>query len=310
MLDLRRLRLLHALSIHGTLAATARACHVTGPAVSQQLSILEREVGVPVVERVGRGLRLTDAGRVLVSHTRIVLDQLAAAEADLVALGTTTRGTVRIAAFSSAVATVVASTRRTVRAAHDSAMQLQIATLEPDDAIAALQRGEADLAITYSYQLAPRHLPPWTEQHELLTDPVLLALPANDPLNSRSGEVDIAALAERDWILPQPSTTCRQMIERVCGNAAFVPRAVAYGTDFPAILALLAAGDAVALVPRAATYQLPPAVTLRAVKPSTSREIYAVTRHGGDRHPAVRIALDHLRDSATRLNTTWSEPAE
>src|SRR4030095_5119944 len=109
MLEIRRLRLLHALATHGTVTAAAQAMHLSGPAVSQQLGALERATGMQLVERIGRRLRLTDAGRILVAHTGIVLDQLAAAEADLVALGTEVAGTVRVAAFSSAVATLVAN---------------------------------------------------------------------------------------------------------------------------------------------------------------------------------------------------------
>ncbi|MEU8226275.1 LysR family transcriptional regulator [Kribbella sp. NPDC048915] len=301
MLDLRRLRLLHALATHGTIAAAAKACHLSGPAVSQQLTQLEREVGVPVVERVGRSVRLTDAGHVLVGHTRIVLDQLAAAEADLVALGTSVSGTVRIAAFSSAVATVVAASLQSVRAVHGPALQFQIATLEPTEGLKALQRGDADLLVTYSYDLEPQTLPPWSEERRLLAEPIVLMLHENDPLNDgTTGPVELARLQDRDWVVPSPGSTCRAMIDKACAAAGFVPHTVAYSTDFPTMAAVVAAGGGVALLPRAAAFLMPGCVVLRSIDPPTYRQVLAVTRRGGDRHPAVRVALDHLSRAAGR----------
>jgi DNA-binding transcriptional LysR family regulator len=301
MLEIRRLRLLHALATHGTVTAAAQALHLSGPAVSQQLAALERETGMQLVERIGRRLRLTDAGRILVAHTRIVLDQLAAAEADLVALGTEVAGTVRVAAFSSAVATLVATAWQQLRAEHGPRMQLQIATEEPDTSLPALQRGDADLVIAYSYQLVPQPPPPWLQRHELLTDPVVLAVARNDPLHTArapNAPIDLAALADRDWLLPDPASACHQMIERACGAAGFVPHAIAHCTDFPAMLALVAAGTAIALVPQLAACHLPEGVSLHPVTPATARDIFALTRPGGIRHPAVRVVLDQLSTAA------------
>jgi DNA-binding transcriptional LysR family regulator len=305
MLELRRLRLLHALDTHGTVAATAKAFHMSGPAVSQQLALLEREAGTPLVERVGRTLRLTDAGQVLVTHTRIVLDQLAAAEADLVALGSAMSGTVRVAAFSSATATLIRDVWGSLRHQYGSAVGLQIATMEPAESLPALQRGDIDIAVTYSYELTPHHVPPWAERHHLLSDPIMLALHRDDPLQSSMDPgtpVDLAGLADREWVVPQPASTCRRMIERACGNAGFVPRTVAFGAEFPALLALVAAGHAVvALVPRLGAYQPPAELVLRPIRPATYRDILAVTRPGGDRHPAARVVLDHLKAGARNL---------
>src|SRR6185312_13671280 len=99
MMDVRRLRLLRELSVHGTVTATAEALHLTGPAVSQQLAALEKEAGVPLLEKQGRTLRLTLAGQRLVEHADVILGNLAAADAELQALREGSRGTVSIAAF-------------------------------------------------------------------------------------------------------------------------------------------------------------------------------------------------------------------
>ncbi len=293
MLEIRRLRLLHALAVHGTVAAAAKASHLSGPAVSQQLAALERETGMRLVERSGRRLKLTEAGRVLVAHTSIVLGQLAAAEADLVALGTEITGTVRIGAFSSAVATLVADAWRRLRAEHGTRMQFQVATLEPEESLPALQRGEADLVIAYSYQLVPHPAPPSVERHDLLTDPVVLAVHRDDPLSTLDA-VDLAELSGREWVAPHPATTCHQMLERACGTAGFVPHTIAHCADFPAMLSLVAAGAGIALVPRLAAYHLPDSVVLLPTSAATTREVFALTRPGGDRHPATHVLLDYL----------------
>src|SRR5687767_11232013 len=107
MLDVRRLRLLRELHARGTIAAVADALQYTPSAVSQQLAVLEREAGVPLLERVGRGVRLTDAGRRLVEHADAVLARLEAAEAEL-AEGTEVRGRVRVASFQTAARALVA----------------------------------------------------------------------------------------------------------------------------------------------------------------------------------------------------------
>jgi DNA-binding transcriptional LysR family regulator len=141
------------------------------------------------------------------------------------------------------------------------------------------------------------------ERHELLTDPVVLAVGRNDPLHTSArpeSTIDLAALADRDWLVPDLATTCHQMVEHACRAAGYVPRAIAQCIDFPAMLALVGVGEAIALVPRLATYQLPDSVALHPISPGTVRHIFALTRPGGTRHPAVRVVLDHLTKSASR----------
>lgn len=300
MLDIRRLRLLHALATYGTVAAAGQALHLSGPAVSQQLAALERDTGMRLVERSGRRLRLTEAGHVLVAHTRIVLDQLAMAEADLVALGTDVSGTVRISAFSSAVETLVARAWQTLRADHGTRIRLQVVTAEPEESITALARGSSDVAIAYSYQLAPRVPPAAVERWDLLTDQVVVALPDGDAAAASPDPVSLDALADRDWLAPHPASTCHQMMERACGSAGYVPREVAHCSDFAATLTLVAAGMGVALVPELAAHRLPEGVTTRAISPGSGRDIFALIRRGGDRHPAARVVLDHLSRAAGR----------
>jgi DNA-binding transcriptional LysR family regulator len=295
MLEIRRLRLLHALAGHGTVTAAAEKLHLSGPAVSQQLARLERETGIQLVERDGRRLKLTDAGRVLVAHTEIVLGQLAVAEADLVALRTEISGTVRLAAFPTAAATVVPEMWARLHTERGHRLQLQLIEMESEHSIPALQRAEIDIAVAQAYDdLLPRPLPTECERHDIREDPILVA--DRDPAGDEAQDTaaDLSSLAGRPWILPIPSTFCHEMVQRACGAAGFVPRPVAHCNDFASMLALVAAGAGVALVPQLATRSRPRGVTLRRPCQRIVRTIFAVTARRGDRHPAVRVVLDEL----------------
>jgi DNA-binding transcriptional LysR family regulator len=302
MMEIRRLRLLHALAGHGTISAAAEALHLTGPAVSQQLATLEREVGIPLVERHGRRLKLTDAGRILVAHTDVLLDQLAAAESDLQALRTEITGTVRIGAFSSATQTFVADAWATMTAEHGERLQLRLFSMEPGDAVVALARGEIELAVAYSYDLLPFAVPPSCEQYDLLDDPVLVALP--ESYGERPGPVDLSTLSDVPWMSVTGDTSCHEMLQRACGLAGFVPRLIAQCDNYPPVLALIAAGAGVTLLPRLSAAPVPSGVVLSTLQHEINRHVFAVTRHGGERQPAVGVVLDHLRRAADRVGSS------
>jgi len=304
MLELRRLRLLHALAGYGTVNAAAEALHLTGPAVSQQLATLEREVGIPLVRKQGRRLTLTDAGRVLVAHTNVLLDQLAAAEADLLALRTEIAGTVRIGAFASATATLVATAWRSVAAEHGERLVLRVAGMEPEESLSALARGEIELALAHFYDLLPCALPPACERFDLLTDPVVVALPDKDAADHGGRPVDLASLGDRAWLSVPSDTSCHEMLQRACGVAGFVPRVIAQIGDYAAVLALIAAGAGVTLLPRLGAQHVPSGVALLPLARPINRHIFAVTRHRGDRHPAVSTVLEHLDRAARDLTPT------
>ncbi|UOZ05183.1 LysR family transcriptional regulator [Amycolatopsis sp. WQ 127309] len=162
MLELRRLRILHGLAQHRTVAATAAALHLTGPAVSQHLAALEREAGTPLLEKQGRTLAFTSAGRLLVSHAEVILDDLAAAESAMAAVsengGT---GTVRLAAFASAARQLLPAAWAGLREA--GTVSLRLVQEEPDDALESLRRQDVDIALVHSYSLLPRSIPPRCE---------------------------------------------------------------------------------------------------------------------------------------------------
>ncbi|MFH9353156.1 LysR family transcriptional regulator [Kitasatospora sp. NPDC017646] len=294
---MRRLRLLHNLARYGTVSATAEALRLTAPAVSQQLTALEREAGTRLLERDGRKLRLTEAGRVLVAHAEVMLDQMAAAEADLVALRAEVSGTVRIAAFPSAMAALLPPAWTRLTARHGTRLRLRLTEMDPSDGLTALRRGEVELTVAHAYDFLPAALPPGCERHELATDPVVVALPvATGPHEGADAvePVDLATLADHAWISAPHRTTCFEMSQRACGNAGFVPRIIAECGDFPAVLAMVAAGIGVSLIPRMAVRHIPPGVMLHPLAVHVTRSVFAATRRSGTQYPAVRVVLDEL----------------
>ncbi|WP_432845110.1 LysR family transcriptional regulator [Amycolatopsis sp. CA-161197] len=292
MLEVRRLRLLHELAHHGTVAATAEALNLTGPAVSQQLAALEREAGTPLLERRGRTLAFTAAGELLVSHADVILSDLAAAESALAAVRSDGAGTVRVVAFPSAARTLVAPLWTNL-----PGVSLRLVEQEPESAIGTLLHQEADVAVVHSYSLLPRETPARCEEHHLADDPVLLAVPpalAEARALSDGQKVRLARFSAVPWLVPSKEYSCHEMIQRACGAAGFVPDVVAEATDFAVLTALVAAGAGVALIPRMALPDSHAPVSLHPLANPVSRKVYAVTRLGTGRRPDVGAVLTGL----------------
>src|SRR5262245_27263094 len=184
MLELRRLRLLRELHERGTVAAVADALQFTPSAVSQQLAILEREAGVPLLERAGRGVRLTDPALVLVGHADALLDRVALAEADLAAAAGAVSGRVRIATFQSAALRIVMPAMQALDA-DAPRLRTELVEAEPEPSLPALALGDYDLVLVDEWQHMPRGLPAGVERHDLLVDPVRVVLPVRHPVARR-----------------------------------------------------------------------------------------------------------------------------
>ena len=302
MLDVRRLRVLHAVSAYGSVTAAAASLGYSAPAVSQQLAALEREVGMRLTERAGRGVELTPAAHILVGHTDALLARLDAAEADLAALRDQIAGRVTLAAFPSAAAGLVPAAWAAL-AGSAPQVRLDLTEMEPEESLPAVLRGETDVAVAHEYDLLPRPLDPLFERRELLDDPVVLAIPADYPAD---GPVPLAELAGQPFLAPRQATSCAEMIQRACARAGFVPRVVARASDFQVLLSLVAAGAGVTLVPGLAARWLPPRVRLVPPADPVTRRVFTVSRRGGDRKPAVRVVLDAL--SAAVESAPAAEP--
>nr|MBA3408277.1 LysR family transcriptional regulator [Solirubrobacterales bacterium] len=270
MIDARRLRVLREVSQQGTLAAAADALHLTPSAVSQQLAALEREVGQPVIERNGRGVRLTGAAEVLVGHANIVLAQLEAAAADVAAYAEGVIGTVRLVGFATALGELVAPAVVALRASHPR-LELTVEELEAPECFLALARGDVDIAISMASRQAPED--PRFERRALISDTLDAVVPADHPLAQRS-EIALADLAGESFVGPPDGSSCHDVTVTGCAAAGFAPSFRHRTLDFHTAMALAAAGLGVTLVPRLGQAAVPPGAIVRPLAdPAPARHV-------------------------------------
>src|SRR3954452_4238247 len=204
MLDLHRLRLLHELHERGTIAAVAEALRFTPSAVSQQLAVLEREAGVPLLERAGRGVRLTDAALVLVQHAGALLERAELAQAELAAAAGKVAGRGRIASFQSvALRIAIPAMQALARDAPD--LRCELVEGEPEQSLPALALGDVDLVLADEWDHQPHPRPAGISRHELRRDPVQVVLPDGHPAaGPRRRAVRLADLADAVWTTGHP----------------------------------------------------------------------------------------------------------
>jgi DNA-binding transcriptional LysR family regulator len=297
MLDVRRLRLLRELHARGTIAAVADALQYTPSAVSQQLAVLEREAGVALLERAGRGVRLTDAGRRLVDHAEAVLARLEAAEADLADPGEL-RGRVRVATFQTAARALVAPAFISL-AKSAPGLRGELIEMEAEESLPLLRMGEIDVVVAEEYEHAPRRHEKAFERRVLGVDRLLLALPADHPGTARApGRLHMRDLAEEVWAAPREGTAFTDEVRRLCrGAGGFEPDIRHQANDVRLLLQLAASGLAIALVPSMGFEPVEGVVTRPTPR---GREIFASVRRGSAANPVVAAVLDALADHAGR----------
>jgi DNA-binding transcriptional LysR family regulator len=303
MLDLRRLRLLCELNERGTIAAVADALQFTPSAVSQQLAMLERETGVGLLERAGRGVRLTDPARVLVTHADALLQRAALAEADLAAAAGVVTGRGRIAGFQS-VALRLALPAMEALARDAPRLRCELVEAEPEQALPALQLGDVDLVLGDEWPHQPWRLPVTLQRHELLRDAVHLVLPAKHPVARRHPEaVPLAELADEAWTAGHGGMGWEEMTQRTCRqHGGFDPDIRHRTNDATVSLALVARGMAVTLLPDLVMPARHPGLALRRVAAaSLHRAIFAVTRAADAARPSTKAIVDAVRAAAGTL---------
>jgi DNA-binding transcriptional LysR family regulator len=292
MLDVRRLRLLRDLAHLGTIASVAQARAYTPSAVSQQLAALQRDAGVPLLEHAGRRVRLTPAGMSLVRHTETVLAALEAADAGLAAARAGLAGAVRIGAFPSAVRTLLSPALVELGRDHP-ALELMVTELDPVAVPGALRDRRLDVALQHDYDIVPAEPDPALDTVPLLDETVFLAVPAG--LDVPAGD-PVAGARHADWIVASPGTLCHAVALRTCQAAGFVPRVRHHADDFTAVLALVAAGQGVSLVPELGATPPPAGVSFL---PLAARRRTAIAyRRGAGQHPAVAACVGALRAAA------------
>jgi DNA-binding transcriptional LysR family regulator len=298
VIDPRRLRVLRALADHGTVTAAGQALHLTPSAVSQQLAALESEVGQELLRRRGRRVWLTSAGDLLVKHADAVLAELDRAEATMAAHADGSVGSVRVAAFASAIGQLVAPAAKLLRERHPG-ITLRITDAEAQQSLPMLLDGEIDLAVTMAYRAgideqARVHTDP------LYTEPFVAVLPPGHRLAGRD-EIAVPDLADEPWIGTLPGNPCRDVVIECCAHAGFTPRIEHASDDFTAEAALVAAGLGVALIPRTALPGAPDVVVRPIAGDAPTRRVFAAVRRGLEDHPRLTALRAALRDLAAEL---------
>lgn len=300
MFDLHRLRLLRELRHRGTLAAVAAALSYAPSSVSQQLSQLEAEVGVPLLEPVGRRVRLTAQAEILVAHTEAVLERLERAEADIAASLTDLTGTLRIASFQTAALALVPTALGLLRDRHPR-LRVHVTHREPEKALPALQARDFDLVLAEEYPGNPNPRPAELEEEDLLDDPLRLALPEpNDTGDMAGPTAALRSLADHPWVMEPEGTPARHWAMTLCRNAGFEPDVRFETTDLLLHQRLVEQKHAVAFLPDLVWSGRPPTVTLRQLpRGQRTRRVFTVVRRGGGPHPAVLACRSALRDAVT-----------
>jgi DNA-binding transcriptional LysR family regulator len=296
MLDVRRMRVLREVAARGSFSAAAEALSFTQSAVSQHVAALERETGTQLVERGRRGVRLTDAGRVLVGHADAILARIDSAEEELAALAGLRGGRLRLISFQSGGATLAP---RAVAAFHTRHPHVELSMLEaePDEAAARLRAGDADIALVYDHPSVPELLPADLDLLHLVDDPYEAILPAGHPLAKRR-RFELSNLADDPWIASSDAAGCRRIVRALCHEAGFEPRVAFEVDETTAAQALVAADVGVTLLPRLALSAVHPGVVVRQLADTPMRRVWAARLDDAYPSPAADAMLQTLQDVA------------
>ena len=303
MLDSRRLRVLCEVARHGSFSAAAAALGYTQPAVSRQIATLEAEVGTVLVRRVPAGAVLTDAGRLLVERGETILARLADAETELQALAGLEGGTLRLATFASAAASVFPIAVARFREQYP-AVELSIAMADPEETVPRLRAGEFDLILSHApmndemFDGGPTGVSDHSdlEAVHLFDDPMYVALPVGHP-SADATSIDLRSLAAESWMLATTdSCPDSRLFLRACHAAGFEPRLAFQNDDYGAILGFVAAGVGLALIPDMVSRGARGDVAIRQLDPPPPARPIGVVLPAGYRSPAASAMLSVLSE--------------
>ncbi|MDH6545802.1 LysR family transcriptional regulator [Streptomyces lavendulae] len=299
MLNLERLRTLDALARHGSVSGAADGLHVTTSAVSQQMAKLEREVGQPLLARNGRGVRLTDAGRLLADHAARIISQVELAQADVEAQRGRAVGQLRIGAFPTAMRGLLTRALTVLRDDHPD-LRAMVREREPEEAMLAVVRGDLDMALAIDWHNKRMPVPAELTRIHLLDDAVDIAVPQSHPLAERT-KISLAEFADDDWISWNEGQFCHEWLVFTLRGTGVEPRIAHIAEEHHTQLAFVEAGLGVCVTPRLGRGPVPPGVRLLPVCDSVRRHVYAVWRADAGRRPSIRAAVAALQEAAATV---------
>lgn len=308
MLEVRRLKLLCELNRRGTLAAVAIGLHVSPSSVSQQLAQLEVEAGVPLLDHVGRGVRLTEAARMLVADAELVLKYLERAEAALASFDTKIRGTVRIASFQTATLALLPALLHRLSVFPE--LRIDPAQVEPEQAFPRLLDHDFDLVLGEEFPTAPVAGHAELARENFYRDPMWLATPRRDAPNWQGsvegrdgsvgdGQIDLSTLSQSPWVLEPHGTVAHAWSTGLCRLAGFEPSIRFESADLLSHVALVESGHAVGFIPDLLPQHLRAGVALHPL-PGEDRTIFTSVRRESVGVPSVRTVRSALRSVAER----------
>jgi len=285
MLNLVHLRVLAAVARHGSVTDAAKELHYSQPSVSHHLSRLEAAVGVKLVQRVGRGIRLTSEGQLLANRASEIVGRVDAATIELAAQVGLQSGRVRLAANASAASTIVPKAATLLAAAHPG-IELSVFDRHPVDALQMLRHSEIDVALVFRYADAPVEEEGLRHVH-IGDDPIYLI--------SRRPDDSIANHRHSAWI--GGCERCQEELATVCRREGFTPRIGSHSDDMVVVQALVAAGTGVTTLPGLAL-QAHRRPDIHATEiPGHRRQIHAVTYGEPPDPPATAALIQALRDA-------------
>ncbi|WP_331770964.1 LysR family transcriptional regulator (plasmid) [Embleya sp. NBC_00888] len=297
MLDVRRMQVLRAVVTGGSVTAAARTLGYTPSAVSQQIAALEKEAGIELLERVGRGVRPTEAGRLLTEYATLIGTHVAAAETALADLRAGRTGRITIHYFATVGAVLVAPALAALRREHPG-VQVRLKLSDPRHPLSEVRDGQADIALVvrpddrpsvdglrFVHLLDVRYRAVLPKDHRLAAKPVL----------------ELSDLAEEQWVASESPGPCLDVLLDACGAAGFSPEFVVESQDYATAQGFAAAGLGIALVPESALENRRSATVVRRIRnPEPIRRIYAAVRESAPAQPALRAFLTALHDAASR----------
>ena len=298
MMDLAALRSLDAVRQHGSVVGAAEALGYTPSAVSQQIKRLERQSGVPLLERVGRGVILSGAGRILVAEGARIAADLERLETDLHAHAGGVTGALDLIGFSTAVRGLVGPVAADLMRRHPD-LRIRLAEVEPWDAVDRVAAGRADVGVVHRWGDVPISIPDSLARQVVHRDIAEVVVHRDHWLAGRP-PVTPHDLVEERWIATPEGTICRQWLDRMYAGTGRVPVIEHTSMEFDSHLSLVAAGLGIALVPRLGRSPLPEATrAVPVTDPVPEREVIVVWRRSQDRSPAIRALVAALHEAGS-----------
>lgn len=315
MLDIRRLRMLHEFATRGSIARTADALGYTPSAVSQQLAVLEREAGTPLLDRTARSAGLTDAGRRLAAHAERILALVEEAEADLSAHAAQPSGRVVVTAFPSAAVAFAPALARSLRA-HPQ-LSLLLRQSSPAEGLQRVRTGEVEVAIVddWTGRLAENmngaggpdgtdHGQRVLSYYHLVRDPLVLVVARGHRAADPDRPVDLRALRNEPWLAAPSGEPSRQAVDRLLGAVGLTPPVPSEFEGLGTVVNLVARGLGIAIMPKLAVGAYERRVVVRELPAGLdlARDVFAVARTASMLRPSVAVILGSLRGAARSMS--------